>query len=193
MRCTQVDIVVWYARMPPPKGRRTPQVQVLLPEFYGTYTSSFNGMPLCGPAAGTRSRRHIGEKWTESFRHGRMRENGITQVRIGQTRQHRHLYHGHDLAGFTAYHRETKNVVVARGDKRLHKALRFADRVRAKHRTHRQFRDSHFDTLTLHLAFAQSHPCELGIRKHAVGNQPVSGRAVCPGHIVTNDPEVVKG
>jgi hypothetical protein len=45
-------------------------------------------------------------------------------------------------------------VVVARGDKRLHKALSFVDRVRPKHRTHRQFGDTRFDTLTLRIAFA---------------------------------------
>src|ERR1700736_4327539 len=28
MRCTQADIVIWYARMPLPQGWRTPQVQV---------------------------------------------------------------------------------------------------------------------------------------------------------------------
>jgi hypothetical protein len=68
-------------------------------------------------------RRHIREKRAESFRHSRMGENGIAQVRmqvrIWQARQHSHLYHGHDLAGFGAYHREAKNVVVTRGDKRL--------------------------------------------------------------------------
>jgi hypothetical protein len=122
-----------------------------------------------------------------------MGENGIAQTCIWQSRQHSHLYHGHDLPGFGAYHREAKNAVVACGDERLHKALSLVDRVCPKHGTHRQLCDTHFDTLTLRLAFAQSHPCELGIRKHAVGNQPVSGRAVCPGQIVPNDPEVVEG
>src|ERR1700730_16411881 len=69
----QADIVVWYARMPLPQGWRTPQVQVLLPEFYGTYTSSpcyflqkrsrncpraparvINRTPPCGQALGNR-------------------------------------------------------------------------------------------------------------------------------------------
>jgi hypothetical protein len=44
--------------------------------------------------------------------------------------------------------------------------------------------DTRFDTLTSRLAFAQPHPCKLGIRKHAVGNQPASGRPVSPGQIV---------
>jgi hypothetical protein len=67
------------------------------------------GAPLLG-----QPRRHIREKGAESFRHGRMCENGIAQVRIWQTRQDSHLYHGHDLAGFGADHREAKNAVVHR-------------------------------------------------------------------------------
>jgi hypothetical protein len=47
-----------------------------------------------------------------------MCENGIARIRIWQARQDSHLYYGHDLAGFGAYHREAKNVVVAGGDKR---------------------------------------------------------------------------
>src|SRR6266550_349434 len=47
--------------------------------------------------------------------------------------------------------------------------------------------------LTLRLAFAQPHSCKRGIGKHAVGNQPVARRAVRPGQIVPNDPEVVEG
>jgi hypothetical protein len=104
---------------------------------------------------------------------GRMCENGIAQLRIWQARQHSHLYHGHDLAGFRAYHREAKNAVVACGDKRLHKALCFADRMRPKHGTHRQFCDTRFDTLTSRLAFAQPHPCELGTSRRA---PPVEAR-----------------
>ena len=84
----------------------------------------------------------------------------FSQVRIWQTRQDSHLYHGHDLAGFGADHREAKNFVVACGHKRLHKTLCFIDRVRPKHRTRRQFCDTRFDTLTLRLAFTQSHPVQ---------------------------------
>jgi hypothetical protein len=93
-----------------------------------------------------------------------MRENGIAQFRIWQARQDSHLYHGHGLAGFGADHCEAKNAVVAPGDKRLHKALSFVDRVRPKHGTRRQFCDTRFDTLTLRLAFAQPHPCKRRIR-----------------------------
>ena len=149
-------------------------------------------MPLHGTPLLREPRRHIREKRAESFRHGRMCENGIAQIRIWQARQDSHLYHGHGLAGFGADHREAKNAVVTRGDKRLHKALSFVDRVRPEHGAHRQFCDTRFDTLTLRLAFAQSHPCKRGIGKHAVRNQPVAGRAVCPGQIVPNDPEVVE-
>ena len=84
----------------------------------------------------------------------------FSQVRIWQTRQDSHLYHGHDLAGFGAYHREAKNMVVTGGDKRLHKALSLVDRMGPKHGTHRQFCDTRFDTLTLRLAFTQSHPVQ---------------------------------
>src|SRR3984893_17779170 len=71
-----------------------------------------NGMPHCGAPLLRESRRHIREKRAESFRHGRMCENGITQVRVWQARQNSHLYHGHGFAGFGAYHREAKNAVV---------------------------------------------------------------------------------
>src|SRR5437763_5300677 len=122
-----------------------------------------------------------------------MSDNGVAQRRVGQAGQHSHLYHGHDLARFRADHCEAKNTIVARGNERLHKALRFVDRVRPKHGARWQLCDPYFDTLTLRVAFAQSYPCELAIRKHAIGDQPVASRAVCPGQIVSNDPEVVKG
>ena len=96
-------------------------------QFVRTSRECRSGAPLL--------RRHIREKRAESFRHRRMCEDGIAQVRTWSARQHSHLYHGHGLAGFGAYHRNAKNVVVAGGDKRLHKALSLVDRVRPKHGT----------------------------------------------------------
>ena len=109
------------------------------------------------------------------------------RVVIWQARQHSHLHHGHGLAGFGADHREAKNAVVACSDKRLHKALSFVDGVRPKHGTHREFCDTGFDTLTLRLAFAQSHPCKRGIRKHA--ERQSTGR----GGTCQNDSETASG
>jgi hypothetical protein len=83
-------------------------------------------------------------------------EDGIAQGRIWEARQHCHLYDGYDLPGFGANHREAKNAVVACGDERLHKALSLVDRVCPKHGTRRQFCDTHFDTLTLRLAWREA-------------------------------------
>jgi hypothetical protein len=76
-------------------------------------------MTPCGAALLQVPRRHIRKRGAESFRHGRMCENGIAQTRIWQARQHSRLYNGHGLAGFGAYHRKAENVVVARSDKRI--------------------------------------------------------------------------
>lgn len=61
--------------------------------------------------------------------------------RVGQARQHRRLHHDDDLAGLGASHRESENAVVTPADKRLHKALSFAGRLRPQHSAHRQPRD----------------------------------------------------
>ncbi len=49
---------------------------------------------------------------------------------IWQVCQHRRLYHGHDLAGLGANHREAKNLVVTPTNKNLHEPLGF---VRGTH------------------------------------------------------------
>ena len=51
-----------------------------------------------------------------------MRDDGIAELRVWETRQHRRLHHGHDLAGLGADHREAENAVVARTDKNFHEA-----------------------------------------------------------------------
>jgi hypothetical protein len=45
-------------------------------------------MPRCDAPLLRESRRQIREKRAESFRHGRMRENGVVQPSIWQARQH---------------------------------------------------------------------------------------------------------
>ena len=67
-------------------------------------------------------RRHIGEERAESFRHRRVRENGVAQAGVRQACQDGRLHRGHDLTGLGAYHHEAEDAVVARTDKRLHKA-----------------------------------------------------------------------
>jgi len=51
------------------------------------------------------------------------------------------LHHGDDLAGLGGNHRESENAVVTPADKRLHKALSFAGRLRPQNSAHRQPRD----------------------------------------------------
>ena len=87
-----------------------------------------------------------------------MCENGVAQRGVWQAGQHSHLYWGDNLTGFGADHHKAKYFVVARGDEGLHKALCFIDRVRPKHSAHRQLCEAYFDTLTLRVTFAQSHP-----------------------------------
>src|SRR6516164_9905122 len=71
------------------------------------------------------SGRHVREKRAQALRHRRVGNNGIAELRVWETGQHRRLHHGHDLTGFGADHREAEKAVVARTDKNLHKALRF--------------------------------------------------------------------
>ena len=57
---------------------------LLLGGGYSTFPNfnpCLNGMPHCGAPLLGEQRRHIREKRAESFRHGRMRENGIAQSR----------------------------------------------------------------------------------------------------------------
>jgi len=61
-----------------------------------TATASDPARPHAGHSV-RRWRRHLRKERHETFRHGRMREDSITQVRIGQTRPDRYLHCGHGL------------------------------------------------------------------------------------------------
>src|ERR1700757_5099738 len=91
--------------------------------------------PLC------RAGRHIRQEGAETLRHRRMRNNGIAERRIWETRQHGRLHDGHDLTSLGTYHREAENAVVA-PNKGLDEPLRFVGRLRSQYSAHRQPRDA---------------------------------------------------
>src|SRR5690349_12423541 len=69
-----------------------------------------------------RPRRHIRKERAEALGHGRMRDDGVAELRKWQARKHRGLHHGHDFAGLGANHREAEDAVVT-PNKRLHEPL----------------------------------------------------------------------
>src|SRR5215468_12179682 len=139
------------------------------------------------------SGRHVREERAEAFRYRRVGDDGIAELRVWETGQHRRLHHGHDLAGLSADHRKAENAVVARTDKNLHKALRFVRRCRPAHRLHRQPCDARGYTLALRFKLAQSDVSEGRVREHAVRNQAIARVAVAAGEIVPDDAKVIRG
>src|SRR6202167_3576567 len=146
-----------------------------------------------GPALLGGPGRNVREEEAQALREGRVRKNRVAKPRVGQVRQHRHLHHGHDLAGLGADHGEAEDAVVTVPDESLHEAQCLAARLRPQHSAHRHPGDAHLDALTFRLAFAQSHVRERRIREHAVGNQPIARAAPPSGQIVANEPKVVFG
>jgi hypothetical protein len=120
-------------------------------------------------------------------------ENGVSEPPIWQVCQDRRLHRDHDLAGLGTNHREAENAVVTLSDKSLHKALRFARRLCAQHRAHRQPRDAHGDALASRIAFAQSHVGKWRVCEQAVWNQPIARAALPSIQIVPDDSKVVDG
>ena len=89
-----------------------------------------------------------------------MREDSISQPRIGQARQHRRLHSGHDLASLGADHREAEDAVFAAADQDLQEALRFARRFRPQDIARSQSCDAGGDAPALRARSAPRAPAE---------------------------------
>src|SRR5271166_5587015 len=67
--------------------------------------------PATSSGGSARCRRDGGEQGIEPLGHGRVRENGVAENRIGQPAENGGLHRGHDLPGLGADHREAEDAV----------------------------------------------------------------------------------
>src|SRR2546428_1710385 len=99
-------------------SRPAPAVSIVLPEHRPSCAKRRSCMSF-----GDSARRRDGcEQAVEPLGHCRVRENSVTQNRVGKAAEHRRLHGGHDLPGFGADHREAENAVARCFDEHLHRS-----------------------------------------------------------------------
>src|SRR5260370_41744574 len=107
-----------------------------------------------------------------------MRDNGIAELRIWETCQHRGLHDGHDLAGLGADHREAENAVVT-PNKGLHEPLCFVPRLRRQNGAHRYPLARLSNPRPLHLPLPWPDPRHGWMAEQTIQNPPLT-RAPLP-------------
>ena len=120
-----------------------------------------------------------------------LRENGIAQGRVGQSRDHGDLDGCHYFPGFHAEYSESKDAVALRVDQDFHEPARLGNRHRAENSGHRQLCESVWNAVRLGLGLAQADAGEFRIGEQAERHLASGRHAIAAGDVVAHDNEII--